>query len=75
MTSKVEQKLEKAGVKIPDAPSPAANYLPFTYTGNLIFVSGQVPLLTASYKSLERLAGMQASKTRKARQKYVQSIC
>ena len=45
MTSKVEQRLLKAGVKIPDAPTPAANYLPFTRTGNLVFVSGQVPFV------------------------------
>ena len=45
MTSKVEQRLQKTGVTIPDAPSPAANYLPFTRTGNLVFVSGQVPFV------------------------------
>ena len=45
MTSKVEQRLQKTGVAIPDAPSPAANYLPFTRTGNLVFVSGQVPFV------------------------------
>ena len=45
MTSKVEHRLRSAGVTIPDAPSPAANYLPFTRTGNLIFVSGQVPFV------------------------------
>ena len=45
MTSKAEQRLREVGVTIPDAPSPAANYLPFTRTGNLIFVSGQVPFV------------------------------
>ena len=45
MTSKVEQRLLQNGVTIPDAPSPAANYLPFTRTGNLVFVSGQVPFV------------------------------
>ena len=45
MTSKVEQRLQATGVAIPDAPSPAANYLPFTRTGNLVFVSGQVPFV------------------------------
>ena len=45
MTSKVEQRLRQAGVTIPNAPSPAANYLPFTRTGNLVFVSGQVPFV------------------------------
>jgi len=45
MTSKAEQRLREVGITIPDAPSPAANYLPFTRTGNLVFVSGQVPFV------------------------------
>jgi enamine deaminase RidA (YjgF/YER057c/UK114 family) len=45
MTSKAEQRLQEIGVSIPDAPTPAANYLPFTRTGNLVFVSGQVPFI------------------------------
>ena len=45
MTSKAEQRLQEIGVNIPDAPTPAANYLPFTRTGNLVFVSGQVPFV------------------------------
>ena len=45
MTSKVEQRLQEIGISIPDAPTPAANYLPFTRTGNLVFVSGQVPFV------------------------------
>ena len=45
MTIKVEQRLQEIGVDIPDAPNPAANYLPFTRTGNLVFVAGQVPFV------------------------------
>ena len=45
MLSNVEKRLRKTGVVIPDAPSPAANYLPFTRTENLVFVSGQVPFI------------------------------
>ena len=45
MMSKVEAKLNEMGVTIPDAPTPAANYLPFTQSGNLVFVSGQVPFV------------------------------
>mgnify|MGYP001162595136 FL=1 len=50
MASEVEQRLGKTGVVIPDAPSPAANYLPFTRTGNLVFVSGQVPFVDGKLK-------------------------
>ena len=45
MTSKVEKKLNDMGITVPDAPAPAANYVPFVKTGNLVFVSGQVPFV------------------------------
>lgn len=38
----VEQKLTELGIKLQEAPSPVANYVPFVRTGNLLFVSGQV---------------------------------
>ena len=63
MTSKVEQRLQEAGVAIPDAPSPAANYLPFTRTGNLIFVSGQVPFVDG--KAASHWNGWQGCKRRR----------
>ena len=43
--SKVEAKLNEMGITVPDAPAPAANYVPFVTTGNLVFVSGQVPFV------------------------------
>ena len=55
MTSKVEQKLLVTGVTIPDAPSPAANYLPFTRTGNLVFVSGQIPFVDGKLEATGRV--------------------
>jgi len=45
MSSKVEARLAELGVELPDAPSPAANYIPFVKTGNLVFISGQVPFV------------------------------
>ncbi|CAM3382501.1 RidA family protein [Paracoccus nototheniae] len=38
----VEQTLTDKGITLPAAPMPAANYVPFVQTGNLIFVSGQI---------------------------------
>ena len=45
MANKIDARLSALGITIPDAPAPAANYLPFTTTGNLVFVSGQVPFV------------------------------
>lgn len=38
----VEQTLADKGIILPEAPMPAANYVPFVRTGNLVFVSGQI---------------------------------
>lgn len=39
----VEARLNDLGLTLPDAPKPVANYVPVVRTGNLLFVSGQVP--------------------------------
>lgn len=42
MTSTIEARLAELGVTLPDAPAPAANYVPFVQSGALVFVSGQI---------------------------------
>ncbi len=42
MTGKIEARLAELGVTLPDAPPPAANYVPFVKVGDLVFVSGQI---------------------------------
>lgn len=39
----LKEKLESLGYRLPAAPVPAANYLPYIQTGNLLHVAGQVP--------------------------------
>ena len=38
----IENKLAALGVILPDAPAPAANYVPYVQSGDLVFVSGQI---------------------------------
>ncbi len=38
-----ERRLVELGITLPAFPKPVANYLPFTISGNLLFISGQGP--------------------------------
>ena len=40
--SQIEDRLEAMGLSLPDAPAPAANYVPAVRTGELLWVSGQI---------------------------------
>ncbi|OWZ83966.1 RidA family protein [Natranaerobius trueperi] len=48
--SKVEQKLQSLGIELPEPPKPVASYVPTAKTGNLVFVSGQLPLVSGDLK-------------------------
>lgn len=39
-----EQKLADMGVSLPEAPAPAANYVPFVQVGDIVYVSGQISM-------------------------------
>jgi enamine deaminase RidA (YjgF/YER057c/UK114 family) len=38
----IEDRLAALGITLPAAPAPAANYVPFVVTGNLVHISGQI---------------------------------
>ncbi len=42
MPSAIDARLAELGIDLPEAPAPAANYVPFTKAGDLIFISGQI---------------------------------
>ncbi len=42
MSGLIEKRLADLGITLPEAPVPAANYVPTVRTGNLVFISGQV---------------------------------
>ena len=37
-------KLSELGIDLPDAPAPAANYVPYVTVGNIVYVSGQISM-------------------------------
>ena len=42
--SLVEDRLKALGLEIPQAMAPVANYVPFVISGNLLSISGQIPM-------------------------------
>ena len=50
-----EERLEQLGVSLPSPAVPVAAYVPCVRTGNLVFVSGQVPLVDGKPSHLGRL--------------------
>lgn len=45
-----EDKLKKLGIELPEAPTPLGSYIPVLRTGNLIFLSGILPLRQGKLK-------------------------
>ncbi|QDB99746.1 MULTISPECIES: RidA family protein [Phyllobacteriaceae] len=44
MGETIEKRLSDLGIVLPAAAAPAANYVPFVRSGNLLFPSGQLPI-------------------------------
>jgi len=40
-----EKKLQELGIVLPEAPTPLGSYIPIVRTGNLLFLSGILPLI------------------------------
>ncbi len=40
----IEEKLETLEITLPTPPTPAGSYVPAIKTGNLLFISGQIPM-------------------------------
>ena len=43
--SKVLERIKQLKLNLPNAPAPAANYVPFIVSNKFIFVSGQIPMI------------------------------
>lgn len=44
MAGRIAARLAELGITLPQPAAPIANYVPFAVTGNLVVVSGQIPL-------------------------------
>ncbi|KQI71667.1 endoribonuclease [Loktanella sp. 5RATIMAR09] len=67
--SVIEAKLAELGVTLPDAPAPAANYVPYVVAGDMVYVSGQISANADGMikgklgADMEAEAGAEAAKT------------
>ena len=44
MAGTAEKRLAEMGIELPSPPAPAANYVPYTIAGNILTISGQIPM-------------------------------
>jgi len=52
-----EEKLRALGLELPPAPKPVGAYVPAVRTGNLVFVSGQLPMKNGELMVKGRVGG------------------
>ena len=55
MAGEIEQRLSELGIELPNAAAPAANYIPYVVSGNLVFVAGQITLWNGEIKFTGRV--------------------
>ncbi|MGB4102063.1 MAG: RidA family protein [Alphaproteobacteria bacterium] len=53
----IAARLAELGIVLPTPPAPVASYVPFVRTGNLLFVSGQLPMLDGKLQHPGKLGG------------------
>ena len=53
--SAIDARLNELGLTLPQAAAPAANYVPYVQSGNLVFVSGQITLENGDLKFVGRV--------------------
>jgi enamine deaminase RidA (YjgF/YER057c/UK114 family) len=51
----IEARLKELGVTLPQPPMPVASYVPVTISGNIVFVSGQIPIADGAIKYVGKL--------------------
>lgn len=69
MTQTIDARLTELGIVLPESPAPAANYVPFVVTGDLVFISGQVSRNDAGFitgqlgRNVDVAGGREAART------------
>lgn len=57
MAGTIDKRLDELGIDLPPANAPAGNYVPFVRTGDLLFISGQIPVVDGKPAFIGALGG------------------
>jgi len=55
MSNAIDQKLAAMNIVLPQSVMPAANYVPYTVSGNLVYVSGTLPMKDGKPQDIGKL--------------------
>lgn len=55
MTHAVDKKLAEKNITLPPSAAPAANYVPYVISGNLVYISGQLPMENGKPQAIGKL--------------------
>lgn len=53
--TEIEARLQQLELTLPEAAPPAANYIPYTISGNTLYIAGQIPFLNGERAHIGRL--------------------
>jgi len=73
--SVIEARLETLGVTLPTPPMPVASYVPYAISGNLVFLSGQIPIADGALKYVGKLGVDIRWRRARRRRSFAPSIC
>ena len=55
MAGQITTRLAELGIDLPEPSAPAANYVPYVFSGNLVFVSGQLPVWNGDFRFIGKV--------------------
>ena len=57
MAGQIDARLQDMGITLPEPAALVANYMAYVISGNLIFLSGQIPVVDGQFKFVGKVGG------------------
>jgi len=55
MAGRIDARIAELGITLPQAATPAANYVPYVVTGGLVFIAGQITFWNGEIKHIGKV--------------------